>query len=75
MYRTIIKKSCYICKNIQKYIDNGRKICLLPETLKGKDINEFILNGVTKPQLEKIILENTFQGLEAKLKFNNWKKV
>lgn len=68
-------RNIHICKNIQKYIDNGRKICLLPETLKGKDINEFILNGVTKPQLEKIILENTFQGLEAKLKFNNWKKV
>lgn len=65
----------HICKGIKKYIDNGRKICLFPETMSGKDINEFILNGLTKPKLTEIILENTFDGIRAELEFNKWKKV
>ncbi len=65
----------HIVKNVDKFINNGYNVCLLPETLEGKDLNEFIMNGMTKPQLQKIIDENTFQGLRASLEFNKWKKV
>lgn len=64
----------HIVKQIKKYIDNGFKICLFPETVKFKDINEMVLNGFTKPQIQRIIEENTFEGLRADVELNKWKK-
>ena len=62
-----------ICKGIKKYIENGFSVCLFPDYLKGKDINEFIMNGLSKPELYRIIDANTFSGLEAELEFNRWR--
>lgn len=64
-----------IVKQIKKYIDNGFSICLFPSSFPGKDINEAVLNGLTKPEIRRIIDNNTFSGLRAELEFNNWKKV
>jgi hypothetical protein len=63
-----------IVKQIKKAIDKGFKVCLFPNEFQGKDINEAVLNGFTKPQVQRIINENTVQGLQATLEFNNWKK-
>jgi transcription elongation factor Elf1 len=63
-----------IVKQIEKSIDKGYKVCLFPEAVNGKDINEMILNGLTSEQIKIIINANTFSGLEAKLKFMNWKR-
>lgn len=63
-----------IVKQIKKAIDKGFKVCLFPSSFHGKDINEAVLNGFTKPQIQRIIEENTFDGLRAELEFNNWKK-
>ena len=63
-----------IVKNIEKFINNGYNVCLLPDELNGKDLNEFVMNGFTKPQLHRMIDENTFQGLRASLELNKWKK-
>jgi predicted protein tyrosine phosphatase len=64
-----------IVRNIQKWIKNNRKVCLLPDSLEGKDINEFVINGLTKEDLQSIILQNTFVGIRAELEFSNWKKI
>lgn len=64
-----------IVKQIEKSIKNGFKVCLFPDTFKGKDINEAILNGLTKPNLYRIIEENSFSDLRANIEFNKWKKV
>ena len=63
-----------IVKQIKKSIDKGFRVCLFPSNFHGKDINEAVLNGFTKPQIQRIIEENTFEGLRAELEFNNWKK-
>ncbi len=63
-----------IVKQIEKSIGKGYKVCLFPENVNGKDINEMILNGLTSEQIKSIIDTNTFSGLEAKLKFTNWKR-
>jgi hypothetical protein len=39
--------------------------------LPGKDINEMVLEGINA---EKVIEENTYRGLTAKLKFADWRK-
>lgn len=61
-----------IHKRMEKVIKNGYKICIWPNDLPGKDINEIYLAG-SNP--EKIIEENTFSGLQAELKFAEWRKV
>jgi hypothetical protein len=59
---------------INKFIQDGYNICLLPNTLKGKDINEHILNGFSPEDVHKIIDKNTFSGLKLKMEFVQWKK-
>ena len=63
-----------IVKQIEKSIDKGYKVCLFPESVKGKDVNEMIQNGLTSDELKGIIDTNTFSGLTAKLKFTHWKR-
>lgn len=60
-----------IHKRMEKVIKNGHKICIWPHDVPGKDINEMFLAGVNP---EKIIEENTYQGLQAELKFAAWRK-
>lgn len=60
-----------IHKRMEKVIDAGHKICIWPDDVPAKDINEMYLAGVNP---EKIIEENTFKGLQAKLKFTAWRK-
>ena len=43
-----------------------------PSNIKEKDINEMFLSGLA---VQDIINQNTFSGLELKLKFNQWKKI
>lgn len=64
-----------IVNNIDKYIKNGFNVCLFPSWIKGKDINEMLLNGLTKEELLGIIELNTFSGLRAQIEFLQWKKV
>ena len=63
-----------IVKQIEKSIDKGYKVCLFPESVKGKDVNEMIQNGLTSEEIKDIIDANTFSGLTAKLKFTHWKR-
>ena len=43
-----------------------------PIYIVEKDINDMVLNG---HHVQDVVESNTFQGLEAKLNFTNWKKV
>jgi transcription elongation factor Elf1 len=61
-----------IHKRMEKVIKQGYKICIWPTDLPGKDINELHLAGLNP---EKIIEENTHQGLRAELKMSEWRKV
>lgn len=58
-----------IVKRMEKVISNGHRICIWPKNLRkyGKDINEMVMNGMDSNTIEKIIIENSFTGLEAKL--------
>jgi len=61
-----------ICDRMSKVIDMGYKIVIWPSSIKEKDINDMILSN-NSPQ--GIIDKNTFQGIQAKIKFTEWKKV
>jgi transcription elongation factor Elf1 len=64
-----------IVKQLEKYIELGYSVCMYPDTIKQKDINDMILHGgMTPDEIIDLINTNTYTGMEAKLKFINWRK-
>lgn len=64
-----------VMKNVAKMIEMKYNVCLLPNNLSGKDINDIIMSGATPSEIQSIIDRNTFNDLRAKLEFEQWKKV
>ena len=46
-----------------------------PDDIEEKDINDMILSGRTKDEIQMIIKNNTYQGSMAKMKFATWRRV
>ena len=65
-------RSSEILKRIESTIDRGERVVIWPQNIKEKDINDMVLS---KYDIMPILESNTYSGLEAKIKFNNWKKV
>ena len=61
-----------IVNRIAKLIDRGEKVVIWGNNIVEKDINDMILSGHDVMSMIKL---NTYSGLEAKIKFNTWKKV
>jgi transcription elongation factor Elf1 len=64
-----------IVKQLDKYINLGYNVCMFPDTLQEKDINDMVLSGRSVDEIVEVINTNTFTGMEAKLKFADWRKV
>ena len=64
-----------ICKQIEKNISQGRNVVIWPDTVKEKDINDMILAGYSKKDIQQIITDNTFQTASASLRFAEWRKI
>jgi hypothetical protein len=64
-----------ILKLINHAIDNHFSVCIWPEMIVEKDINDMILSGFTPDDIQDIIQNNTFVNLRAKMEFINWKKL
>lgn len=64
-----------IVKMMSRAIDDGHHVVIWPDTMPGKDINEFVMNGLSSDEIENIISNNTFSDITARLKFNMWKKI
>jgi transcription elongation factor Elf1 len=63
-----------IVKQMSKYIDSGYNVVMYPDNVQEKDINDMILAGRTPQEVLELINTNTFSGMEAKLKFADWRK-
>jgi hypothetical protein len=59
---------------MKKYRDLQYSICIWPDEVSGKDINEMVLSGLTRQRISDIIRTNTFAGLQAQMKLSSWKK-
>ena len=57
---------------ISRTIDRGERVVIWQQSVTQKDINDMILAGL---DVQKILKDNTYSGLEAKLQFTNWKKI
>ena len=61
-----------IVKRIGDCIERNQRVVIWPSNILEKDINDMVLSGHDVMSMLKL---NTYQGLEAKIKFNNWKKI
>jgi len=61
-----------IVKRIQTAISSKQTVVIWPSNVLEKDINDMVLAG---HDVQSIVEENIYSGLEATIKFNNWKKV
>ena len=61
-----------IVGRIERCIERNQKVVIWPSNIIEKDINDMILAGHDVMSMIKL---NTYSGLEAKVKFNSWKKV
>jgi len=68
-------RSPQLTRLIQQSIDKGFSVCLWPETIKYKDINEMIVDGhMTPAEIVATINGNTYTGIEAQLRFATWRQ-
>ena len=61
-----------IVRRISDTINRGEQVIIWPSGMEEKDINDMILSG---HDVMSILKNNIYSNLEAKVKFNNWKKV
>jgi transcription elongation factor Elf1 len=63
-----------VMKTMAKSIRLGHKVVVWPPEIDEslKDVNDMVLAGI---DVNKVIDENTFEGLRAELEFNRWNKV
>lgn len=66
------RRNKQIVDKLEKAIDMNLHVVIWPSDINEKDINEMFLAG---HDVKTMVESNTYYGLEAKLKFTNWKKV
>ena len=60
-----------ITDRIMKHISSGDSVVIWPGNISQKDVNDMVLAGI---DVNSVIKLNTYTGLTAKLKFNEWRK-
>ena len=61
-----------ITNRIAKTIDAGHSVVIWPDHIDLKDINDMVNSGL---DVQSLVESNVCSGLQAKLKFTNWKKI
>tara|TARA_B100000212_G_scaffold332997_1_gene301862 strand:- start:26 stop:931 length:906 start_codon:yes stop_codon:yes gene_type:complete len=61
-----------IVKRISNTISKGDKVVIWPSDINEKDINDMVLSG---HNVQELVESNIYNGLEANLKFNIWKRI
>lgn len=64
-----------IVKQLAKYIELGYNVVMYPDHVEEKDINDMVKAGRTPEEILNLINTNTFSGMEAQLKFADWRKI
>mgnify|MGYP001380885936 CR=1 FL=1 len=65
-------RSSEIVRRIGDTIDKGDSLVIWPTNIHEKDINDMVLAG---HDVQSVVELNTYEGLEAQLNFNKWKRI
>ena len=61
-----------IVTRIETTIKRGNEVVIFPKGIKEKDLNDMVLAG---HNVQNLVESNVYQGLQATIKLNEWKKV
>lgn len=61
-----------IVTRIETTIKRGNEVVIFPKGIKEKDLNDMVLAG---HDVQNLVDSNVYQGLQATIKLNEWKKV
>jgi hypothetical protein len=64
-----------IVKLMSNAIASGFHVCVWPESIKQKDINDMVMSGISPADITSTISSRSFSGLSAELELNQWRKV
>ena len=64
-----------IVKRMYKVIEQDFNVVIWPDEIQLKDVNDMIMSGLKKLELQDIISNNTYSKLSALTKLNYWKKI
>ncbi len=78
------KEKCIICldnqprnkqvvQRLEGYIQQKYNVCIWPKSIKQKDINLMVLNGIQ--DINDVIHSNTYSGLRAKIELAKWSEI
>jgi hypothetical protein len=67
-------RSPEITKLLSRSIELGFNVCVWPDTVREKDINDMVLAGHSIEEILDMINNNTYNGAEAMLKLAIWRK-
>lgn len=78
-------RSEFTIKKIHNAINEGYRVCIWPDSIHEKDVNDMIKSMVGDHPQEDLILQkckylanvirrNTFKGMKAQLRLNEWRK-
>lgn len=63
-----------VMREMKKAIEDGFTVCIWPDTIKEKDINDMVrVSNLSADEVLDVINKNTFSGPTALLKFNSWR--
>ena len=62
-------------RKMEKAVEKGYNICIWPDNVGQKDINDMVLGGMTPLQIKTMIDDNTFSDLGATLRLAQWRKL
>ena len=63
------KRNPQVGKQLMKAIKLRYKVFFVPDTVEGKDVNDWVKNGMSLTEIQTMIDANTKQGLQAQLEF------
>tara|TARA_R100000697_G_C5451637_1_gene197697 strand:+ start:176 stop:1177 length:1002 start_codon:yes stop_codon:yes gene_type:complete len=67
-------RNLQIVRYNERLIELGKTVCIWPRSIREKDINDMVYKMSTR-KIENIIDQNSYSGLEAVLKLNEWRKI
>jgi len=68
-------RSREIIKRMENLIENNYELVIWPDSIPHKDINDMILAGMTSDDVQELIKQNTYNGLQATARLSAWKRI
>lgn len=62
-------------RKMLRAISQGFRVCVWPESIVEKDVNQMIINGLTIDYIQYIIDNNSFKGINGEIEIKRWSKI